>query len=36
MGTLDHRDVMLVAGDDPYAALGTADLVRPRLRLEPG
>jgi phytanoyl-CoA hydroxylase len=36
MGTLDHRDIMLVAGDDPHAALGTADLVRPRLRLEPG
>jgi phytanoyl-CoA hydroxylase len=34
MGTLDHRDIMLVAGDDPYAARGTADLVRPRLRGE--
>ena len=36
MGTLDHRDVMLVAGEDPYAAKGTVDVVRPRLRPEPG
>jgi phytanoyl-CoA hydroxylase len=35
MGTLDHRDVVLVAGEDPHAALGTVDLMRPRLRLEP-
>jgi hypothetical protein len=26
---------MLVAGEDPHAALGTVDLMRPRLRLEP-
>jgi phytanoyl-CoA hydroxylase len=36
MGTLDHRDVLLVAGEDPYAAKGTVDVVRPRLRPEPG
>jgi phytanoyl-CoA hydroxylase len=36
MGTLDHRDVMLVAGQDPHAAKGTVDVVRPRLRPEPG
>jgi hypothetical protein len=35
MGTLDHRDVLLVAGEDPYAAKGTVDVVRPRLRAEP-
>ena len=35
MGTLDHRDVLLVAGADPYAAKGTVDVVRPRLRPEP-
>jgi phytanoyl-CoA hydroxylase len=36
MGTLDHRDVLLVAGEDPYVAKGTVDVVRPRLRPEPG
>jgi phytanoyl-CoA hydroxylase len=35
MGTLDHRDIVLVAGEDPYAAKGTVDVVRPRLRPEP-
>jgi phytanoyl-CoA hydroxylase len=35
MATLDHRDVLLVAGEDPYAAKGTVDVVRPRLRPEP-
>jgi ectoine hydroxylase-related dioxygenase (phytanoyl-CoA dioxygenase family) len=34
MGTLDHRDVLLVAGEDPYAAKGTVDVMRPRLRPE--
>ncbi len=32
MATVDHRDVMLVAGRDPYAARGTTDVMRPRLR----
>ena len=32
MATVDHRDILLVAGEDPHAAAGTADLVRPRLR----
>jgi hypothetical protein len=35
MATLDHRDILLVAGDDPYAAKGITDVVRPRLRSEP-
>ena len=35
MGTLDHRDVLLAAGEDPYAAKDAADVVRPRLRPEP-
>jgi phytanoyl-CoA hydroxylase len=30
--TLDHRDVLLVAGVDPYAFKGTADIVRPYVR----
>jgi phytanoyl-CoA hydroxylase len=34
MGTLDHRDILLVAGEDPHAAKGTVDVVRPRLRPE--
>ncbi len=34
MGTLDHRDILLVAGEDPYAAKDTTDVVRPRLRSE--
>jgi hypothetical protein len=28
MGTTDHRDIMLVAGEDPYTFKGTADLMR--------
>jgi hypothetical protein len=32
MGSLDHRDVLLVAGEDPYAAKGTVDLMRPHVR----
>ena len=32
MGTVDHRDVMLVAGEDPYAGKGIEDLMRPHVR----
>jgi phytanoyl-CoA hydroxylase len=32
MGTLDHRDIELVAGEDPYLAMGTEDLMRPHVR----
>jgi len=32
MGTADHRDIMLVAGEDPYAFRGTEDLMRPHIR----
>ncbi len=32
MGRLDHRDVELVAGVDPYAHAGTANLMRPHVR----
>jgi phytanoyl-CoA hydroxylase len=32
MATVDHRDVLLVAGRDPYAAKGTTDVMHPRLR----
>jgi len=32
MGTTDHRDIMLVAGEDPHAFKGTADLMRPHIR----
>jgi hypothetical protein len=32
MGRLDHRDIELVAGIDPYAHAGTADLMRPHVR----
>jgi phytanoyl-CoA hydroxylase len=32
MATADHRDVLLVAGQDPYAFKGTADLMRPYVR----
>lgn len=31
-GTADHRDIVLVAGNDPYAWKGTEDLVRPHVR----
>jgi ectoine hydroxylase-related dioxygenase (phytanoyl-CoA dioxygenase family) len=32
MGTTDHRDVLLVAGEDPYAFKETVDLMRPHVR----
>jgi phytanoyl-CoA hydroxylase len=32
MATLDHRDIVLVAGADPYAAKGTIDVMRPQVR----
>jgi Phytanoyl-CoA dioxygenase (PhyH) len=32
MGMLDHRDIFLVAGADPYAMNGTADLMHPHVR----
>ncbi len=32
MGTLDHRDVELVAGVDPYAYKGTVSLMHPHVR----
>ncbi len=32
MGRADHRDVVLVAGTDPYAHKGTVDLMRPHVR----
>jgi ectoine hydroxylase-related dioxygenase (phytanoyl-CoA dioxygenase family) len=32
MGTADHRDVLLVAGEDPYAFKGTSDVMRPHVR----
>ena len=32
MGRADHRDVVLVAGTDPYAHKGTADVMRPHVR----
>jgi phytanoyl-CoA hydroxylase len=32
MATADHRDIVMIAGDDPYAAKGTPDLMRPFLR----
>jgi phytanoyl-CoA hydroxylase len=32
MGFLDHRDICLVAGKDPYAWKGTADLMHPHVR----
>jgi phytanoyl-CoA hydroxylase len=32
MGSLDHRDVMLVAGEDPYAYKGTTEVFRPHVR----
>jgi phytanoyl-CoA hydroxylase len=32
MGRADHRDVVLVAGTDPYAHKGTTDVVRPHVR----
>jgi phytanoyl-CoA hydroxylase len=32
MGTLDHRDIQLVAGEDPYAFKGTEELMHPHVR----
>jgi phytanoyl-CoA hydroxylase len=32
MGLLDHRDIHLVAGRDPYASKGTFDLLHPHVR----
>jgi phytanoyl-CoA hydroxylase len=32
MGTLDHRDILLVAGEDPYAFRGTVDVMHPHIR----
>jgi phytanoyl-CoA hydroxylase len=32
MGTTDHRDIMLIAGHDPYAFKGTTDIMRPHIR----
>jgi len=32
MGRADHRDVVLVAGTDPYAYKGTVDVMRPHVR----
>jgi ectoine hydroxylase-related dioxygenase (phytanoyl-CoA dioxygenase family) len=32
IATLDHRDVLLVTGVDPYAFKGTTDIVRPYVR----
>jgi len=32
MGTVDHRDVLLVAGQDPYGFKGTEDLLHPHVR----
>jgi hypothetical protein len=34
MAHADHRDVVLVAGEDPYAYLGTTDVWRPHVRPE--
>ncbi|HMG28806.1 MAG TPA: phytanoyl-CoA dioxygenase family protein [Jiangellaceae bacterium] len=32
MGRLDHRDIEMIAGEDPYAHEGTVDLMRPHVR----
>jgi phytanoyl-CoA hydroxylase len=32
MGTTDFRDVLLVAGEDPYEFKGTSDVMRPHVR----
>ena len=32
IGKYDHRDIILVAGRDPYAYKGTSDIVRAYLR----
>ena len=32
MGRADHRDIVVVAGTDPYAYKGTAEVMRPHVR----
>jgi ectoine hydroxylase-related dioxygenase (phytanoyl-CoA dioxygenase family) len=32
MGRADHRDIVLVAGNDPYAYKGTTEVMRPHVR----
>jgi phytanoyl-CoA hydroxylase len=32
MGRADHRDLVLVAGGDPYAHKGTTEVMRPHVR----
>ncbi|HLM65448.1 MAG TPA: phytanoyl-CoA dioxygenase family protein [Acidimicrobiales bacterium] len=32
MATTDHRDILLVAGEDPYAFKGTTDVLHPHVR----
>jgi phytanoyl-CoA hydroxylase len=32
MALLDHRDILMVAGRDPYAVAGTTDVMRPHVR----
>jgi phytanoyl-CoA hydroxylase len=32
MGRADHRDIVVVAGTDPYAYKGTVDVMRPHVR----
>jgi phytanoyl-CoA hydroxylase len=32
IGVADHRDILLVAGEDPYGFKGIADLMRPHIR----
>jgi hypothetical protein len=32
MGTVDHRDVLLIAGDDPYEFKGIEDVMYPDVR----
>ncbi len=34
MGSLDHRDVLLVAGEDPYAYKGTTTVMLPHVRAD--
>lgn len=34
MGKADYRDILLVAGEDPYAFKGTTDISRPHIRQE--
>jgi len=34
MGRHDHRDIVLIAGEDPYAFRGTEDIVRPHVRAD--